>query len=176
MRFGIGGYSYEITREGILAAVRGQIPEQIDARHKYYVEIEDRKFPIKQVLSLVTGLPSGEFISQYAQRALPKLGFDVKKFEPLRAWAPTPVSPTALSDSPRRAGTNVRKFAVTLEEDEDGLIVASCPALLGCHSQGRSREEALTNIREAIRGYIASMQKHQEEAPNADWAVVEVSP
>ena len=52
------------------------------------------------------------------------------------------------------------KFLVTLEEDEDGFIVASCPALPGCHSQGRSREEALTNIREAIEGVIESMRKH----------------
>ena len=49
------------------------------------------------------------------------------------------------------------KFLVTLEEDEDGFIVASCPALPGCHSQGRDREEALTNIREAIEGVIESM-------------------
>ena len=52
------------------------------------------------------------------------------------------------------------KFLVTLEEDEDGFIVASCPALPGCHSQGRDREEALENIREAIEGVIESMRKH----------------
>ena len=54
------------------------------------------------------------------------------------------------------------KFLVTLEEDEDGFIVASCPALPGCHSQGRDREEALENIREAIEGVIESMRKHGE--------------
>ena len=58
------------------------------------------------------------------------------------------------------------KFLVTLEEDEDGFIVASCPALLGCHSQGRSREEALANIKEAIEGVIASMRKHGEPLPS----------
>ena len=58
------------------------------------------------------------------------------------------------------------KFLVTLEEDEDGYIVASCPALLGCHSQGRSREEALANIKEAIEGVIASMRKHGEPVPS----------
>lgn len=54
------------------------------------------------------------------------------------------------------------KFTITLEQDEDGFIVASCPALPGCHSQGRTREEALANIEEAIRGYIASKRKHGE--------------
>ncbi len=58
------------------------------------------------------------------------------------------------------------KFLVTLEEDEDGFIVASCPALPGCHSQGRDREEALTNIREAIEGVIESMRKHGEPLPS----------
>ena len=57
------------------------------------------------------------------------------------------------------------KFLVTLEEDEDGFIVASCPALPGCHSQGCSREEALINIREAIEGVAESMRKHGEHLP-----------
>ena len=58
------------------------------------------------------------------------------------------------------------KFLETLEEDEDGFIVAICPALPGCHSQGRDREEALINIREAIEGVIDSMRKHGEPLPS----------
>jgi len=54
------------------------------------------------------------------------------------------------------------KFAITFEQDEDGYTVVSCPALPGCHSQGRTKEEAIVNIREAIQGYIASMRKHGE--------------
>ncbi len=42
------------------------------------------------------------------------------------------------------------KFLVTLERGEDGWIVADCPALPGCVSQGKSETEALKNIREAI--------------------------
>ena len=60
------------------------------------------------------------------------------------------------------------KFAITLEQDEDGFIIASCPALPGCHSQGRTREEA-------IRGYIASMRKHGEPVPVTDVEEVEVA-
>jgi len=60
----------------------------------------------------------------------------------------------------------VRLFPVRLEEDEDGFIVVSCPVLPGCHSQGRTKEEAIANIREAIRGYIASMRKHGEPIPS----------
>lgn len=62
------------------------------------------------------------------------------------------------------------KFAITLETDEDGFIVASCPALPGCHSQGRSREEAIANIKEAIRGYIVSMRQHGEAEPSTGTA------
>lgn len=42
------------------------------------------------------------------------------------------------------------KLPVTLERDETGMIVAECPAIPGCVSQGRTEDEALANIREAI--------------------------
>lgn len=43
---------------------------------------------------------------------------------------------------------------VTLTEGEDGYFVARCPVLKSCWSQGRTREEALANIREAIDLYL----------------------
>jgi predicted RNase H-like HicB family nuclease len=42
------------------------------------------------------------------------------------------------------------KFVVTLDRDEDGAWVAECPSIPGCVSQGKTREEAMANIREAI--------------------------
>lgn len=57
------------------------------------------------------------------------------------------------------------KFAITFEKDEDGFIIVSCLALPGCHSQGKTKEEAVENIREAIQGYVASLQKHDEPLP-----------
>ncbi len=44
-------------------------------------------------------------------------------------------------------------FLVVLEQDEDG-IVADVPQLPGCHTSGRTRAEALANIREAIELYL----------------------
>lgn len=43
------------------------------------------------------------------------------------------------------------KFSVTVDRDEDGVWVVECPAIPGCVSQGKSREEALENIKEAIQ-------------------------
>lgn len=45
-------------------------------------------------------------------------------------------------------------FHVTLESAEDGWIVAECPALPGCVSQGKDQEEALVNIKEAITAWL----------------------
>jgi predicted RNase H-like HicB family nuclease len=46
------------------------------------------------------------------------------------------------------------KLLVTLDPDETGMIVAECPAIPGCVSQGRTESEALENIREAIIGCL----------------------
>ena len=50
------------------------------------------------------------------------------------------------------------RFIVNLERDETGLIVAECPAIPGCVSQGETEEEALANIREAISGCLEARQ------------------
>jgi len=57
------------------------------------------------------------------------------------------------------------RYRVLVEQDEDGMYVAEVPALPGCISQGRSRSEALENIREAIAAYIESLRAHNEPVP-----------
>ncbi len=64
------------------------------------------------------------------------------------------------------------KFIVRFVRGEDGWIVAECPALPGCVSQGRTEAEALANIREAIAGVLAVRRKHG--LPWPDERVVEV--
>ena len=66
------------------------------------------------------------------------------------------------------------KFVVTLEDGEDGYIVASCLALPGCRSQGENKQEAIANIKEAIEGYIASMREQGEAVPMQEVEEVEV--
>jgi predicted RNase H-like HicB family nuclease len=43
------------------------------------------------------------------------------------------------------------KFLVTVDRDEDGVWVVECPSIPGCVSQGRTREEAIENVQDAIR-------------------------
>ena len=42
-------------------------------------------------------------------------------------------------------------FSVTIDRDEDGVWIVECPSIPGCVSQGKTKEEALTNINDAIK-------------------------
>lgn len=44
----------------------------------------------------------------------------------------------------------IMNYTVIIEKDEDGIYVGSVPALKGCHSQGKTLDELLKNIKEAI--------------------------
>ncbi|MEW6104680.1 MAG: type II toxin-antitoxin system HicB family antitoxin [bacterium] len=57
------------------------------------------------------------------------------------------------------------RWRILIEQDEDGMFVAECPSLPGCISQGRTRNEAILNIQDAIKGYIESLKKHNEAIP-----------
>lgn len=52
-------------------------------------------------------------------------------------------------------------YKVTIIESEEGFAI-SCPALKGCHSQGVTREQALANMRDAIRDWLA-VQREDEK-------------
>jgi predicted RNase H-like HicB family nuclease len=61
---------------------------------------------------------------------------------------------------------------VVLEQGEDGWIVASVPALPGCHTQGRTRDEALANVHEAVRGWLESQD---DPKPDGDVEIVQIA-
>jgi predicted RNase H-like HicB family nuclease len=65
-------------------------------------------------------------------------------------------------------------FVVVLEQGEDGYLVAECPALPGCVSQGRTRQEAIDNIREAIQGIIEVRRQRGLPIPEETLVEVEV--
>jgi antitoxin HicB len=57
------------------------------------------------------------------------------------------------------------KYRILIEQDEDGVFVVLVPTLPGCVSQGRTRQEAVENAREAIAAYLESLAAHDEPIP-----------
>jgi antitoxin HicB len=57
------------------------------------------------------------------------------------------------------------KYRILIEPDEDGIFVAQVPSLPGCVSQGRTRQEAIENAKEAITAYLESLAAHGEPVP-----------
>lgn len=56
-------------------------------------------------------------------------------------------------------------FSVIVEKDEDGFFVADCPDLPGCHTQGKTPEEAISRIRDAIKLHLKILKEEGEEIP-----------
>ena len=57
------------------------------------------------------------------------------------------------------------KYRILIEKDENGIYIASCPALQGCYSQGDTVDEALQNIKDAIQLHIEARQALGEPIP-----------
>ena len=55
---------------------------------------------------------------------------------------------------------------IVLEKGKDGYIVAHCPSLKGCWSQGKTEKEAISNIKEAIELYLEPNPKEVRSTPN----------
>jgi predicted RNase H-like HicB family nuclease len=69
------------------------------------------------------------------------------------------------------------RYRVLIEQDEDGVYVAEAPALPGCVSQGKTRDEAIKNIEEAIVAYLESLEAHGDPIPpSISEEVIEVNP
>ena len=73
----------------------------------------------------------------------------------------------------RKIGDMTRQ--VLLYPGEDGYVVAEVPSLPGCVSQGKSREEALVNIREAISLHEEVLRDRGEPVPDDRVELVEVA-
>ncbi len=58
------------------------------------------------------------------------------------------------------------KLHVIIEKDEAGYYVAEVPALPGCFSQGKTYEEAIANIKEAIEGWLEVMETKKPLDPS----------
>jgi len=57
------------------------------------------------------------------------------------------------------------RFTVVVEQDEDGVYIATCPVLQGCYSQGSTYEEAVDNLKDAIHLHIEARRDIGEPVP-----------
>ena len=51
-------------------------------------------------------------------------------------------------------------YRIVMEKGEDFGYIAHCPAIPGCHSQGNTIEEAIENIKDAIKGCLSALDEH----------------
>ena len=64
---------------------------------------------------------------------------------------------------------------IVLYPGEDGYWVVECPSLKGCVSQGQTKEEAIENIKEAIDGYIATLNEDGISVPEENFETMLIS-
>lgn len=64
---------------------------------------------------------------------------------------------------------------VVVYPGEDGYWVAECPSLAGCIIQGRTRQEAIVNIKEAIEGYVAALEEDDLPVPEDNFEALVVA-
>ena len=98
MDFQIRGLRYRITDQDVLSATRNVPPNPGDGRNKYFVELHERQYPIKQVIRLVSGLPPLGFTAQDAHRILSRLGFGISERPPASRQPPTLVRVARIAD------------------------------------------------------------------------------
>lgn len=67
------------------------------------------------------------------------------------------------------------KLKVVLEQGIDGFIVAFCPALKGCVTQGRTEQEAIANLKEAIELYLEADPQDIAALPSDKYKICEVA-
>ncbi len=116
---------FELRAEAIARAVEAVLPEPV---HEHFVVIGGRRYPPKQVISLVTGLDRADFTSHQARRVLMGLGFPAA-----RRSAPSPgPTPEAAGRGPHggREADALRPYIgqwVATQGHEEVLVAADTP-------------------------------------------------
>jgi hypothetical protein len=78
MEFVVGKRKVELSKEKVVEVLKGLQPEPLRGRAKYYVELDGKKYPVKQVIVAVISLPKESFATEQAVKILRALGFEVK--------------------------------------------------------------------------------------------------
>ena len=57
------------------------------------------------------------------------------------------------------------RYTIIIEQDENGIYIASCPALQGCYTQGNTYKEAVENVKDAIKLHIDARKQVGDQIP-----------
>lgn len=142
--FQLAGRRYELAASQIHDVLSLHHPEPPT---QYWVEIDGARWPVKQVLALVTGLDRSEFQSQSSRRVLHKLGFEIgKDDDPLRALA-----------RPRRAARplNIPARAETSPSASDVVLIGCVKSKL---THGAPAQDLYTS------NYFRKMRAYAEQS------------
>ena len=66
------------------------------------------------------------------------------------------------------------QLPVILEQDEDGYFIVSCPLFKGCHSYGKTIEEAMENIKEVIEMCLEELDEEEKQKLNRFVGLIEL--
>jgi hypothetical protein len=101
MEFVIGKRRVELSKEKVVEVLKGLEPEPLRGRARYYVELNNKKYPVKQVMAAVTGLSKESFATDQAVKLLRALSFEVKDLRKERRLK-------VLSDEPEPSSSSMR--------------------------------------------------------------------
>ncbi len=79
--FILNGQKYRKTQTDVIESLDTFVPLEMNCNRKYYIEHKGERFPIKQVVSEITGQPRSSFLASDAYRILLNLGFEIKNLD-----------------------------------------------------------------------------------------------
>jgi predicted RNase H-like HicB family nuclease len=66
-----------------------------------------------------------------------------------------------------------QSFIVLIEKDEDGVFIGTVPALKGCHSYGKTLDELMANLKEAIEAHLEAFGEEEKKLPIIQFAGIQ---
>jgi len=148
----VSGHQYNLDPRGVEAALDGVLPEPI---HEHFVVINGRRWPPKQVLTLVTGLDRADFTTHQARRALVRLGFPAGRAAGHRGRAGRPAGAPSrpAASGPARPSTTLaeelRPFIgqwVAVRGDEVLVAAPSPKEVVGWLVRHRQRAQSMFRV------------------------------
>ena len=66
-----------------------------------------------------------------------------------------------------------QNFIVLIEKDEDGVFIGTVPSLKGCYSYGKTLDELMANLKEAIEAHLEAFKSEEQELPVTRFAGIQ---